>query len=237
MQTSLTLPVLGFHHISDEINYYTSITSAAFVELIADLATTHEFLSLKQIQTVIRTGAPVSPKGLLLTFDDAYADIYPWLLSMQHHYQATGVVFVITRYIGRRNEWNLKSPYFADHLTWEQLDSLFQAGYEIGSHTASHPNLIKLSSAELEYQLDKSKQLLESHFQAPVFSLAYPYGVYNETVKAYAAKYYTLAFSTQTKSLTMNWLSDLYSVRRIMVTRESTLAGLRALIDEYAAHV
>jgi len=51
---------------------------------------------------------------------------------------------------------------------------------KIGSHSHNHVNLTKLTGAEVRYELDHSKALLEECIGKPVTSVAFPYGLYNE---------------------------------------------------------
>ncbi len=68
-------------------------------------------------------------------------------------------------------------------LQVERLLTFYNTGHEICSHTVSHPDLTKVTPEELEYQLEHSKQYLESIIGAPVPYFAAPFGAYNETVK------------------------------------------------------
>ena len=75
------------------------------------------------------------------------------------------------------------------YLTVPQLMELQNAGWEILSHTESHPNLKTLSESQIEAELSKSKATLES-MGLTVKNLVYPYNKTNETVKKIAEKYY-----------------------------------------------
>ena len=50
------------------------------------------------------------------------------------------------------------------------------AGMSIGSHTWSHRNLAQIADAEVEAELTRSKQVLETRLSAPVSAVAYPWG-------------------------------------------------------------
>jgi peptidoglycan/xylan/chitin deacetylase (PgdA/CDA1 family) len=60
-------------------------------------------------------------------------------------------------------------------------------GVTLASHSWSHANLCALPKAELEAELSRSDQWLRSRFSCVVPWLSYPYGLYNEPVKAAAA--------------------------------------------------
>jgi peptidoglycan/xylan/chitin deacetylase (PgdA/CDA1 family) len=61
-------------------------------------------------------------------------------------------------------------------------------GISIASHTWSHPNLCKLTEAELEEELRRPLEWARSRFASAVPWLTYPYGLHNERVQLAAEK-------------------------------------------------
>jgi peptidoglycan/xylan/chitin deacetylase (PgdA/CDA1 family) len=59
-------------------------------------------------------------------------------------------------------------------------------GYEIGSHSHSHPDLTKVSGAKAIEELSISKKVLEDKLGIAVRYISYPFGRYSETVKRIA---------------------------------------------------
>ena len=57
-----------------------------------------------------------------------------------------------------------------------ELLALENAGWEIGSHTESHPRLTELSGARLTEELSGSRQRIEALTSGTCRSIAYPYG-------------------------------------------------------------
>jgi len=76
-----------------------------------------------------------------------------------------------------------------NYLSVSQLAELQKDGWEILSHTESHPDLKTLSGSQVEAELSKSKSILEN-LGFTVKNLVYPYNKTNETVKKISAKYY-----------------------------------------------
>ena len=95
-------------------------------------------------------------------------------------------MFVITDLIGQKYH---DEPV----MTTEMLTSLKSSGWEIGSHTRTHPNLTELPDFQVNAELRISKKRLEEILNTNIVSLAYPYGAYNNRIKSIAAKDYTLA--------------------------------------------
>ena len=58
-----------------------------------------------------------------------------------------------------------------------EINNLINSGHTIGSHTVSHINLNSIKNEkELNYELKKSKDDLESNFNVEINSLAFPFG-------------------------------------------------------------
>jgi peptidoglycan/xylan/chitin deacetylase (PgdA/CDA1 family) len=72
-------------------------------------------------------------------------------------------------------------------LSWEELGELAGEGWEVGSHTRSHPHLTQLADDELAAELEGSRAACEEELSAPCRSIAYPYGDVDERVVAAAA--------------------------------------------------
>lgn len=76
-----------------------------------------------------------------------------------------------------------------DHLSAAQILALRDAGWEIMSHTASHPNLRSLTASQLDDELSRSKTALEN-LGITVHNVVYPYNKNNEEVRQITRKYY-----------------------------------------------
>ena len=75
------------------------------------------------------------------------------------------------------------------HMTPEQIRGLEDAGWEIMSHTVSHPHLPFLSPSELEHELSRSKAVLEG-LGVRVTNIVYPFNSNNSAVRSAAARHY-----------------------------------------------
>jgi peptidoglycan/xylan/chitin deacetylase (PgdA/CDA1 family) len=76
-------------------------------------------------------------------------------------------------------------------LTWDELRALAAQGYEISSHTITHPRLAVLDEANLVYELDKSREEILEHLGPKhTFTVECPYGTEDERVMKYALARY-----------------------------------------------
>jgi peptidoglycan/xylan/chitin deacetylase (PgdA/CDA1 family) len=74
-----------------------------------------------------------------------------------------------------------KSPEDSNKITWDELRSLTNRGYEFASHTVTHPRLAVLDDSNLVYELEKSRQDILDHLGfTHTFSVECPYGTENE---------------------------------------------------------
>jgi peptidoglycan/xylan/chitin deacetylase (PgdA/CDA1 family) len=99
---------------------------------------------------------------------------------------ATGTTFVISDLVGKKWE---DQPVMSERM----LQSLSSRGWEIGSHTRTHPNLTELSDSQINAELRDSKERLEAITHTEVASLSYPFNEQNNRIRAIAARYYKFA--------------------------------------------
>jgi peptidoglycan/xylan/chitin deacetylase (PgdA/CDA1 family) len=71
-----------------------------------------------------------------------------------------------------------------NHLANWRLKRLISLGWEIDSHSVTHPDLTTLSASELRYQLVASRAFLKRTFHIPVNSFCYPSNRYDPNVIA-----------------------------------------------------
>jgi peptidoglycan/xylan/chitin deacetylase (PgdA/CDA1 family) len=81
-----------------------------------------------------------------------------------------------------------------NRITWNELSDLAGRGYEIASHTVTHPRLAVLDDANLIYELEKSREEILDHLGCKhTFSVECPYGTENQRAVAFALERYQLA--------------------------------------------
>lgn len=116
-------------------------------------------------------GKPIPDKAIVLTFDDGWKSQYEYALPILEKYKFTGTFFIIT------NSTGMKS-----YMSVDELKDLHQKGFEIASHTKSHPKLPTLDDAKLSDELIGSKKFLEEKLGITVRTMAYPYYAHDDRV-------------------------------------------------------
>lgn len=76
-------------------------------------------------------------------------------------------------------------------MTEEQCAELYEAGWDLASHTHTHPNLVECTDAQVRYEFETSQQwLLDRGFTRAARHLAYPGNSENAAVRAIAREYF-----------------------------------------------
>ncbi|HMA54785.1 MAG TPA: polysaccharide deacetylase family protein [Acidobacteriota bacterium] len=76
-------------------------------------------------------------------------------------------------------------------LSWDDLKALADQGFELSSHTITHPRLAVLDDANLDYELEKSRQDILDHLGSKhTFTVECPFGTEDERVVRHALSLY-----------------------------------------------
>lgn len=173
MNTSSRFRVLVYHRIGREDSPDGLVVSrASFAEQMRRLRRLCSPMSLGRALAGLE-GAPLPPRAVAVTFDDGYADTFESALPVLRRFGIPATVFVTTGYLD--GSVALGGPG-SRPLSWPALRALRRAGLEVGSHTVSHPNLLRCGTREAGRQIAASRRRLERELKAPVRLFAYPYG-------------------------------------------------------------
>jgi peptidoglycan/xylan/chitin deacetylase (PgdA/CDA1 family) len=134
-------------------------------------------------------------RTVAVTFDDAYSSVLDVAFPILAGLGLPATVFVPTRFAGVRSpmswpgidDW-LGGPHERELscMSWEELGTLADAGWEVGSHTHSHPRLPALDDERLALELELSHEICSDSLGTACRSLAYPYGDHDARVIAAA---------------------------------------------------
>jgi peptidoglycan/xylan/chitin deacetylase (PgdA/CDA1 family) len=129
--------------------------------------------------------APPAKKVVAVTFDDAFRSVFDLAFPILSRLGLPGTLFVPTRLIDGEgpmtwpgtDHW-VGGPYEDEliAMSWQEVEQLADAGWEIGSHTQSHPRLAELEQSAIESELRGSREDCERRLGRTCHSLAYPYG-------------------------------------------------------------
>jgi peptidoglycan/xylan/chitin deacetylase (PgdA/CDA1 family) len=185
------MPILMYHHVQTEeaakANKQTGLTTYTDffqkqMQYLRDKG--YNVASTNDLVNFFDNGIPVTPKSVLITFDDGYEDFdtdaFPILKELG--YKAT--VFVPTGLIDNPG-----------YLTWIQIISM-DGSILFANHTWSHKN-VGVSTSMMQYEISTADTQLTDHSLNSPKVFAYPYGLDSGQSEKYLASLgYKAAFTT-----------------------------------------
>lgn len=168
-------------------------------QLDALLASGWSFVDLDAVLAGLAGERELPRKALLLTFDDAYADLLDVGCPILAERGLPGVVFAVAGQLGGTNEWDHRiRARPLGLLDADGLRAVAAQGIEVGSHTVSHRQLTKAPESELEREIAGSAIMLEQAGLPRPRAFSYPYGEWSPSIAAVArAAGYEASFTVE----------------------------------------
>jgi peptidoglycan/xylan/chitin deacetylase (PgdA/CDA1 family) len=179
----VTCPILLYHQIED-INppsqYYMSpIDFKAQMEALHNWGYTPIPISL--LAQAITEGAELPPRPIVISFDDGDENVYTNAFPVMREQDFPGVLYIISSALGSKS-----------HLTTTEILEMVDAGWEVGSHSTTHLNLMN-NPAQTWAEASVSRQDLKADLGIPINTFAYPYGAADTFVMQKVSQYGYLA--------------------------------------------
>lgn len=163
-------------------------------------------------------GGSLPERPLVITFDDGHRTVATEALPIL---SSRGWPAVLNLKVG-----NLEPGSFTE----ADVRKLLEAGWELGAHTITHPDLRTLGDAALEREIAGSKLEIEKRFAVQVDFFCYPAGRYDARVIAAVRRAGFLGATTTVEGLATS--DDPFELRRIRLDRGE---GVRGLANELPA--
>ena len=129
-------------------------------------------VTLDQVWQAWNGGPGLPAKPLVISFDDGYLSHTVTAKPILQAAGWPGVLNLEGKNIGKGG------------LTTTQVEGLIAAGWEIDSHTLTHPDLTASDDASLKTELVDSRKLLQEKFNVPANFFCYPAGKNDARVRA-----------------------------------------------------
>ena len=169
-------------------------------------------VTLQQVYEYWLRGTPLPSAPIVLTFDDG---------TLGQHTHAMPVL--------RKLHWpgvlNLKVNALKSKYTlpaW-RVQQMLAAGWELDSHTITHPDLTHVDDAQLWSEVHGSRVALQRMFHVQVAFFCYPSGRYDARVIASVHRAGYLGATTTNYGLARP--ADLYTLDRIRINGSDRIAG------------
>jgi peptidoglycan/xylan/chitin deacetylase (PgdA/CDA1 family) len=216
------VPILMYHVIS------APPAGAAYPELYvrpSDFAGQMEWLArhgyravtLRQAYDAWTGGATLPRRPVVVSFDDGYLSDYTQAFPVLRAHRWPGVLDLEVQFLrpaGGLRPWRVRN--------------LIAAGWELDSHTISHPDLTTLDDARLWQEVDGSRIALERRFHVPVDFFCYPDGRYDARVVEAVRRAGYLGATTTNYGLARP--PGYFTLDRVRVDGSEHVAGLAAAL-------
>ena len=179
------VPIIGYHFIVPDGQVVQhpelEMTQSDFREQVKFL--TEElgcrWFTLQEVMTDHILKDRKVPRGAcIMNFDDGRRNNFTQALPVLEEFGVKATFYIITDRIDSSDEY----------MTWDQVDTLYERGHELGSHTVNSGSLVDdlgdkggTDAEKLQYQLDESLNVLRGRgYNTTTF--AYPRGEWNDAV-------------------------------------------------------
>lgn len=196
--------VLMYHSIGGSAEFFT-VKPEEFEKQIAYLVE-HKFnvISASSLSSMLAAKQTFSPKTIVITFDDGYADNYYQAFPILKKYRLPVAIFLITDRIGGTNTTRRGNTF--PMLNWEQIKAMEASGLvKFYPHSHTHPKLPSIQPELIEKEILTSQQILQEQLGGERNIFAYPYGQSSpEAVQILQKNNFRSAFTVQTGRVQVN---------------------------------
>lgn len=176
--SSPKITVLLFHRVTDEVRDNLTVGIEQFDRQMALVRKYYHVLSIEQVATSerIRTSGK---SAVCITFDDGYLDNYVHAVPILLKYGIPAAFFVSTGIIDTNGTFphdRIRGNENISVMNWEQIRTMHEAGFTIGSHTVSHIDCASESEELVRKELKESMMVIHRELGIQNVIFAYPYG-------------------------------------------------------------
>lgn len=224
---AVNIPILMYHQISDDVHPrfrdYTATIKAFGEQMKVLKMLNYESITFDKLLDCREEKAKLPRKPIIITFDDALEDAIDNSVPILENFGFKAVYYVTTGYVGTKSDWMIPEVNMAFQVApWPKIKNLNSLGFELGSHSTTHPHLNEVPVEECLREMTGSRQTLEDILGHEVRHMAYPHGAFNKSVRdlAYKSGYYT---ATTCETALAKLSDDLLSLPRLNIGMEDTL--------------
>jgi len=203
----IKVPVLMYHHISDEVNNSMVVSKDKFYEDMITLKEAgYEGIFLTDLYEYLQGNTTLPDKPIIITFDDGYSSFYEIAYPIAQETNMKLTVSIIGWSVGRDKMMDNNTPIIP-HFSWieakEMLDSGLidiqnhtydlhsPEGYSLGLNNPTAKGMMKLNGENnYRYRIRLRDDLITLNYltynntgHIPSF-IAYPYGMYSDLTES-----------------------------------------------------
>ena len=229
LPSNARVPILMYHYVSvpppdaDKYRLDLSVAPKNFEAQLQYLAENgYTPINLYELHAYLRSGRPLPPKSVVLTFDDGYMDNYTEAFPLLKKYKMTGTFFVVSDFASSSNP---------AYMRWPQIKEMSDAGMNIESHSRAHTDL-RTRHGDFQGLVWDTLPVLDQIEQVtgkrPRF-FCYPFGKYDDAVIRMLKSEFMLGAVTTEYGKT-HTLADAFSWDRVRIHGSTGLSGFAELV-------
>jgi peptidoglycan/xylan/chitin deacetylase (PgdA/CDA1 family) len=212
------VPILMYHVIADPPSgapypelYVSASGFAAQMRWLARHG--YRAVTQRDVWNHWHRGRALPRKPIVISFDDGYRSVAEAALPEM-----------------RRNSWpgvlnlTVKNLRVSGGLSESKVRMLIAAGWELASHSLTHPDLTSLDDRTLSREVTLSRAVLRSRFGVPVDFFCYPAGRHDARVIRAVRRAGYLGATTTLEGLARP--AEPYELRRVRVSGSDGVRGL-----------
>lgn len=254
-EISTQVPILMYHHLSEDVTNSEMVSPAQFEAQIRALSEAgYTGVSFDELQAYVLRGEPLPEKPVVITFDDGYRSNYTLAYPILQKYNMKAAIFVIGVSFGKDHYKDTDyaiTPHFgaaeAAEMAASGLVSIQSHTYDMHqwlpyeTGSAVRENILPLPGESEEAYVQtltedftRSRAQLESATGQPVDVLAYPAGQYSTLAQVTLQSlgvHVTLSTNPGVNTVVKGLPQTLYAMLRFGITEDVTPEALLDMIQ------
>ncbi|MBT3305296.1 MAG: polysaccharide deacetylase family protein [Alphaproteobacteria bacterium] len=166
-----------YHHVFND-------EREGFARQLKYMASLGDFIGIDDAVAMLNSGAPITGRYFCLTFDDGFKNWATNAVPLLLDAGATAAFFIVTGCIGTSIEDDRdkllgfydQGDLLMEFLNWDDCRAMADAGMTIGSHTVNHVHLAELDDAEVQAEMQGSKETIEAELDRVCDHFCCPFG-------------------------------------------------------------
>ena len=187
-------------------------------EMVALRGAGYHAITLATAMLAWRHGGPLPHRPIVISFDDGYRSDYTHARPVLRRLGWPAVLNLVLQNVGPGG------------VTAREVRGLIASGWEIDSHTLTHPDLTTLPSGVLRHELVGSRAEIQRRFRQPADFFCYPSGRYDARVEAAVRAAGYRAATTEDEGYAM--AAQGFALKRIRVNGADSAATLLTRLSE-----
>jgi peptidoglycan/xylan/chitin deacetylase (PgdA/CDA1 family)/GT2 family glycosyltransferase len=177
-----SVTVLAYHRVTDDVSSDLTISVKEFARQITWLRRLgYQTISLQDVHHWLKHLKPIPERSLLITFDDAYANMEELVAPILQEAGFQAVIFANPSMLGTRVQWENHPPL--QIMSVEELKQLSSNGFDVQAHGMRHLDVSVLDDSALNSEVLLGNEALLRYTGRSVRWFAYPFGKWSERAR------------------------------------------------------